>query len=504
MIIVSVTDWLSFIGRFHPLAVHLPIGFLVLIVFFELLNRYSKITISTEIISVSLLVTAISASFACLLGYFLSEEGGYNQEILEEHQWQGIGLAVASWLAYLAHSSWFQSMIKQIKMFYVPLLSIAFILMLVAGHHGGNLTHGEAYLTENTPNPFRKWLGMSVKESKMEDVKTIVPIKNINEALVFQDIVKPIFKQKCEQCHNASKMKGNLRMDEISLLQKGGKHGVIFKPNDVDGSEFIKRILLPEADEEHMPPKGKSQISENELMILKWWIQQGASFDKKVSQLSQSDEIKPILATMGGTGNSSSELKQDRFVIEENMLTKSVSEVEQSDIEKVRKLGGLILPLSQNNNYVELTFLNNPKFSDKEAALISIAPTQTLWLKLSNTQITDNSFTQITKLSNLTRLHLENTKITDAAFTSIAALQNLEYLNLTGTSITDKGITPISALKNLKKIYLWKTKVTSAGIEILHKGLPNLVIEAGISEKQMTELSKLKVEENSDDVYKKK
>lgn len=504
MILNSVTEWMSFIGRFHPLSIHLPIGFLLVIVLFELLNTYKKITVSPEIIRILLLITAISASFACLLGYFLSEEGGYNEEILEEHQWQGIGLAGVSWLAFVTHSSWLQAKLKQIKVLYFPFLAVAFILMMVAGHHGGNLTHGETYLTENTPNPFRRWLGMEEKENIIEDKKATLPIKNINEALVYQDIVKPIFKQKCEQCHNASKMKGNLRMDEISLLQKGGKHGVIFKPNDSDGSEFIKRILLPEADEEHMPPKGKSQITEKELTILKWWIQQGASFDKKVSQLTQSDEIKPILSAMGGAVNGTNEVKQDKFVIEENLLTTNVSEVGQADIEKIRKAGGLILPLSQNNHYVELTFLNNPKFSDKEADLISIAPAQTLWLKLSNTQISDNACPQIAKLSNLTRLHLENTKITDAALTSISTLQNLEYLNLTSTAITDKGLTALKSLKNLKKIYLWKTKITSTGVETLKKSLPNLVVEAGISEQQMAELSKSKIEEKSDDVYKKK
>ncbi len=135
--------------------------------------------------------------------------------------------------------------------------------------------------------------------------------------------------------------------------------------------------------------------------------------------------------------------------------------------------------------------------------MISLAPIQTLWLKLSNTQITDNSCTHISKLSNLTRLHLENTKITDAALASISTLQNLEYLNLTNTAITDKGLMALTVLKNLKKIYLWKTKVTQIGVENLTKALPNLIVEVGIDELEMTKLSKSKIEEKSDDVYKK-
>lgn len=505
MILVSVTDWLSFIGRFHPLAVHLPIGFLVLIVLFELLNRYSKITISSEIFTISLLITAISASFACFLGYFLSEEGGYNEEILEEHQWQGIGLAGLSWLSYLVHSNWLREKFGFVKYLYLPLLVFSFVLMIIAGHHGGNLTHGEAYLTEKTPNPFRNWFGMLEKSDFQKD-EIGTKILNPSEAQVYQDIVKPIFKQKCEQCHNANKMKGDLRMDDIKLFIKGGKHGVIFKVNDVQGSEFIKRILLPESDEEHMPPKGKTQITENELIILRWWIEQGASFDKKVTQVAVSNEVKPILASLGigDKMNILSEIKQDKYTVEESILAKNVDAIDNSTIEKVKKSGGLILPLSQNNNYVEVTYLNNPKFSDKDASIIAFAPAQTLWLKLSKTQISDSSIEFIIKLPNLTRLHLENTKITDNAINSINVLQNLEYLNLIGTNITDASVQNLSKLKNLKKLYLWKTKITLSGVETLKKALPNLVVDLGITKEQMAELEKAKVDEVSDDVYKKK
>lgn len=505
MILVSVNEWLSFFGRFHPLAVHLPIGFLFLIFIFEILIKLKKIQISQEIIGLTLLVTAFSATMASILGYFLSLEGGYNKEILQEHQYQGIGLAFFCWIVWFLNTDWFTSRIKRAKLFYFPSLIFAFVLMIVTGHHGGNLTHGESYLIENIPMPFRSWLGLPKKNDITQNEVT-AKILNPTEALVYQDIVKPIFKQKCEQCHNATKMKGDLRMDDVDLFIKGGKHGVIFKPNDLKGSEFIKRILLSESDEEHMPPKGKTQITENELIILKWWIEQGASFDKKLSQMPVSEEVKPILSTLGigDKINTSNNIKQDKYIVEESILTQNVDAVEKNAFEKVKKIGGLILPLSQNNNYVEITFLNNPKFSDKDASLIAIAPNQTLWLKLSKTQISDGSIEFILKLPNLTRLHLENTKITDNAMNSISVLHNLEYLNLIGTNITDASVQHLSKLKNLKKLYLWKTKVTLSGVETLKKVLPNLVVDLGITEEQITKLGSAKIDDVSDDVYKKK
>lgn len=505
MIHLTIFEWESFFGRFHPLAVHLPIGFLFLILLLEILNKFKKLQINSEIISLTLLITAISATLASILGYFLSLEGGYNEEILEEHQFQGIGLAIICWISWVLSTDWLTSKVSKAKLFYFPSLIFAFALMIITGHHGGNLTHGESYLTENTPNPFRSWLGLPEK-SDNQNKEVTTKVQNPTEAQVYRDIVKPIFKQKCEQCHNASKMKGDLRMDEVKLFVKGGKHGVIFKPNDIEGSEFIKRILLPDSEDDHMPPKGKPQITEDELTILKWWIEQGASFDKKVTQLSITNEVKTILTKYGiGTQlNTVSEVKQDKYTVEERILANNVDEVEKSSVEKVKKSGGLVLPLSQNNNYVEVTFLNNPKFSDKDASLIAIAPTQTLWLKLSNTQVTDKSVEFIAKLTNLTRLHLENTKITDNAVNSISDLPNLEYLNLIETSISDVSIQHLSKLKNLKKLYLWKTKVTLAGVENLKKMLPNLVVDLGITQQQMAELEKAKANEVSDDVYKKK
>lgn len=503
-IILSISDWTSFFGRFHPLFVHLPIGFLVLIAIMEFLKFTKKLTVDDTLLKIVLLLTAISATFSCFAGYFLSLEGGYNEEILDEHKWQGIWLAVFTWIAWFAKNAKLNEEFNIQKFVYFPALIFSMLLMFVAGHHGGNLTHGETYLTENTPQPFRNWFGIPEKNDKTESSKKV--IANINEALVYQEIIHPIFKEKCEKCHNASKMKGDLRMDEVALFQKGGKNGVIFKANNVEESEFIKRILLPESDEHHMPPKGKNQISENEITLMKWWVEQGASFDKKISQLTVNKSIKSILVNYGGgMGTSSNSIvKQDKFDIEEELLSKEVNAIDDDFITEIKNTGGLVLPLGQNTNYVEITFLNNSKFSDKEANMLSKSPKQTLWLKLNNTQITDKTLEEVSKLTNLTRLHIENTKISDAGMTQLSKLENLEYLNLNGTNLTDAGLKNLSSLKNLKKIYLWQTKITPNGMEDLKKSLPNLNINLGISQKQITTLLSAKADTISDDVYKKK
>ncbi|RYU97262.1 c-type cytochrome domain-containing protein [Emticicia agri] len=509
MSILAISEWTSFFGRFHPILVHLPIGFLIVVGVFELLKIIGRLTISQETIRVLLFISAISATFACVAGYFLSLEGGYNDEMLEEHKIQGIWLAVFCWVAWLAKNTYLNERIGVNKILYAPALILSLILMMVAGHHGGNLTHGETYLTDNTPQPFRAWLGMPEKTEKESESLTDKPkIQNINEAMVYQDIIRPIFKQKCESCHNANKMKGELRMDEIDLLKKGGKHGAIFEANNVEGSEFIKRILLPESDDDHMPPKGKIQITENELALMKWWIEQGVPFDKKVSQVTVTDAIKPVLASLGvGDSVNTQQTKgvqQDKFVIEEKILSGSTSPINDNILVELKKSGALILPFAQNNNFVEISYINNSKLTDDQITGISKVQDQTLWLRLSDTQITDKGLAEVVKLTNLTRLHLEQTKITDQGLNQLGKLTNLEYLNLIGTKVSDAGIKQLASLKNLKKLYLWKTEVTPKGVEALKKNLPDLKVDLGMTEQQIAEFLKAKPNEVSDDVYKKK
>ena len=87
----------------------------------------------------------------------------------------------------------------------------------------------------------------------------------------------PIFEAKCNNCHNEDKSKGGLRMDTYALLIQGGDGGAGLVPGKPDDSLALQRILLPEDDDEHMPPEGKEQMTAEETALFRWWIQSGAS-----------------------------------------------------------------------------------------------------------------------------------------------------------------------------------------------------------------------------------
>lgn len=488
ILLQASSDWAAFIGRFHPVLVHLPIGFLILAGLLEIGRLTNKIEVKDSTISFILFWSAIGATLSCVAGYLLSLGGGYEAQLLEEHKWQGIWVAVASWVAWVAKSDLFIDKIPFGSLLYVPALVIGGFFTMIAGHHGGALTHGEGYLSQETPEPFRGWLGMEPKTEKGDD--EIKPIADVNNAMVFQDVVNPILKARCVQCHNANKMKGDLRIDEVDLLKKGGENGPIFVAGKGEESEMIKRCLLPLEDENHMPPKGKTQLSEGQIAILTWWIDQGAPFDKKVAELKATDAVKPVLAALSSRQSTvgSPESAGTRF--ESPVLSLKVATPDPKAIEALKKVGLLVLPIASGSNLLEINAVNISALTDNQMTLLEPLKEQIVWLKLGDTKITDQASTIISKLKNLQKLHLENTAISDVMIRQIKALSYLEYLNLVNTQVTDSGIKELASSKSLLSLHVWHSKVTEAGVTALKQAKPNLEVTIGINEQQIADFIK--------------
>src|SRR3546814_11092417 len=87
-------DIVSFFGRFHPLVVHLPIGILLAAILIAFLSRKEKFRFLAPALDFLLLLGAISAALACILGLMLAQGGDYDSNSLFWHQWSGIFLAV--------------------------------------------------------------------------------------------------------------------------------------------------------------------------------------------------------------------------------------------------------------------------------------------------------------------------------------------------------------------------------------------------------------------------
>ncbi|ADB41893.1 c-type cytochrome domain-containing protein [Spirosoma linguale] len=484
----SPSDWVLFWGHFHPLIVHLPIGFLLIAGLLEIDRLTRRNSVSPHTITLILFWSAVSATMACVFGYMLSLGGGYEEETLNDHMWEGIGVAVFAWLAWSVKSENLGRIFSFAQLMYLPALGIALLLLLAAGHQGGNLTHGSDYLTQYMPGPIRAITGV---EPKLKELK-VEPITDVNQAMVYQQIVNPILHSRCVQCHNAGKSKGGLRLDSPEMIKKGYEDGPVFVAGNSKSSELLKVCLLPEDDDLHMPPKGKTQLKGSDIALLTWWIDQGAPFDKKVSDLKVNDAIRPVLASLGGGGPVEAGGAQVAAgpAPESPVLTMKVPAADPKVIDELKKLNLLVLPLSKEQNQLEVSAVNARSFNDAQAAELPKLSNQIVWLKLGDTEISDAALAQVAKLKNLQKLHLEETKVTDAGLKQLKGLAYLEYLNLYGTPVTDAGLAELAELKSLKTVYLWQTKVSEEGIARLKTALPKLEVIGGISEQAVAEFVK--------------
>jgi uncharacterized membrane protein len=452
--ILSITE---FIGHFHPVLVHLPIGILMISIVFYFLSQKEKYKSIYPAIGVSLFLGMISAVVSCISGFLLSQTGDYDNQLAFNHQWLGIGTALLSILAYYFY--------KKEKLFLKWIMLLLALLIIITGHLGGSLTHGSGYLTSSLFN------------STAASNTTIKPLANAQEAVLYSGIIQPILQAKCYNCHGPNKQKGKLRLDEQNFILKGGKDGAVIVAGNADESELIKRILLPKEDEDHMPPKEKSQLSQHDIDLIHWWVSGGAGFDKKVKDLTQPEKIKPALLALQSVATK-----------EENKISdipvKTVKKADEAAIQKLKALGVVVIPVAQNSNYLSANFIT-AIFTDKDLQLLEPLKEQLIWLKLGNTKISDTGLITVSKLSNLAKLYLENTSITDKGIEALNSLSQLQYLNITNTKISAEGLMGLKNLKSLQQLFTYKTAVSVADYANLKEIFPAVQIDTGGYKTQM-------------------
>ena len=120
----------------------------------------------------------------------------------------------------------------------------------------------------------------------IEENKTI---KTSQETITYDVVdfnydVKPILSDKCYACHGPDDKarQANLRLDIKSGIETAlelNNNQYILDVKHVENSELIKRIESEELNFVMPPPESNLKLSENEKIILKKWIEQGAKWE---------------------------------------------------------------------------------------------------------------------------------------------------------------------------------------------------------------------------------
>lgn len=476
----QMPDMVRFIGRFHPVLLHLPIGILLLVALIELGRMLRIGRRGSGSTTVGVFFGAASAVVAAVAGFLLYHGGGWEQsELAERHLWGGLAVAAMACASFGA-KVWADAEVGRKVMAWMLTAVFRICLFATCGviafasHDGASLTHGENYLTQYAPDWFREMLGEEKKPAPAQ-------VKPVGERIIYADIVAPIFEAKCNQCHNADKQKGKLRMDTYEFLLKGGKEGEAIEPGSAAKSNIIVRAELEEDDDEHMPPEGKPDLEADELAIIKWWLDGGGTVDAKVADVEAGDEIlaaieklQPVAAAAPAAGGEGSDPAPAKEGEERRQMEGRMAEV------PAPVSGGLSFE-SQESNALTFTAVSmRAEFDDDAMTKLGSVLGDLVSIDLSATKVTDVGASEFAKAKKLKMLRLSETAVGDVSMEVIGGLPELESLNLYGTSVTDEGVKKLGGLKKLRKLYLWQTKVTEKGVEELKKALPECEVVMGV------------------------
>lgn len=424
----EVPRYFLFLGRMHPIILHLPIGMLagaaILETFFQVFPRCR----SPRAILILLSATALGAAVTAICGHLLAWQGGYDAALLTRHRWLGTATAaVALLLPFLAALS-------QRKAIHGAVYALVFVaglaLLGAAGHFGGSLTHGADYLTRDWP-----WAQTQAEEAE--------PALSFHAAYV-----QPVFDQYCIQCHGESKQQNDLRLDRLAPLPQG----------DVR-MKIAARIQLPLDDDDHMPPEGKPQPDSASIELVAYWIESGAN----PAWMPDPDTIPPGIRRHMG---------MEAPEIAEEVSLRPWEEISAAVL-AINAAGKLeVLPIAEENPGLRVRLGGRREdLRDEDLAALEPLSTQVCWLDLSNTAADDAALAYAARMPNLERLLLEGTAVTDEGLENLIGLRHLRYLNLHGTAVTDEGLAHLAMVPSLRQVYLWDTAVTAEGAERLRASL---------------------------------
>jgi uncharacterized membrane protein len=434
---VERTDWAQFIGRFHLLTVHFPIAFILLVPVLELAGRNRRFPDLRASVDFILALATFSAIFALALGWCLARSGGYSGSLVTQHMWGGVCVAALCWLCWMLRGRFAG---QRLDFIYAFGLLAALGLVSWTGYRGGQLSQGENHLTEHMPEGLRDWLGLP-QEDKGSTAAT--------SASFFIVRVEPVFAQHCATCHGRSKQKSGLRLNTYEAVMRGGKHGMVVKAGNAQGSELFQRVTLPVGDDKFMPAEGKRPLSADEVKLLELWIASGASPTLAADAIQGAPtDATPVVAEV-----SFEEIDTAAVAKARAPLATMVVQLQKRlpDVLEYESRGSAELVVNVS--------LMGAKFGDEDMAALNPLAEQIVIADFSGTAVTDRSAASIAAMKRLRVLRLMRTHITDATMQALGGLDQLESLNVFGTTVSPAALLVAAHLPKLRYLYVGETKI---------------------------------------------
>ena len=449
-------DFVFFLGRFHVLALHLPIGIVIVAVALDWIARRPRYQALSVVAPYLWGGAAISAVVTVALGYMHFAEGAFTGPSASAHRAFGTAVAVATiaiwWL------SRYPALYRRLN---VVTGIAAVALVAITGHFGGDLTHGSAFLWEYAPQPLRTALGMSERRSIATSVSAADP---------YVDVVQPLLVRRCGNCHNADKSESGFSVATYESTLKGGESGRVVVPGESGSSELYRRISLPHDDEEFMPAEGKTPLTDAQVEIVRWWIDANAPRAITFAGIPLDPAVEALVAAELG------------LVAQEPASDTAPPSMVAADPALVQRLldnGFLVRQVSQGDpKLIVGVYSPGATVNREQVAVLVQAAGEIVELNLQDANLDDEALIEIGKFTELRRLRLSHNRISDRTVYALEGLTKLERLNLyANPGVTDVSVDSFARLQSLRRLDIWQTAMTRSGVDRLRDLRPDLDVQ---------------------------
>jgi len=440
-------------GRWHPLLLHLPIGFLIFALAIRRMNLHPEPGDAKVFFDRIFFWTALATVASALTGCFLGKEEGYSGTTLYRHMNLGTTLSILTLLL-----SMFQEKRKAFNILGVG----AIIIVALTGHYGAILTHGEDFLS-------------GPRTEVLENSQTLQDTSS-----VFTAAVQPLLQKKCVACHNPGKRKGGLDMTTWNTILSGGEHGSVIEPGKPAESILIQRIMLPAEHDDHMPPAGKQQLTAAEIELFRHFIKSGATKELKLGDENSGDSLQTLAWQIAGSFNKS-----------EIITGKTIEPVAPETIEKLNTVYRNVSILAANDFGVRVAFYLPAGFTSEALTDLDEIAKSIVELNLSGMPITENDLQQIRNFKNLKILNLNNTNLDNNGLKLLKDLSDLTKLSVSNSKVTASGLRDIASEKSLKEVYAWNIASEETDLSTLMNDFSNInwVFGEQLSEDEILQLT---------------
>jgi hypothetical protein len=408
----------AWLGHWHPVILHFPI----VMVLVTILQYWRKDPYVKWYLGVSTLLTLIAA----VTGFLLSMEGGEKGKLVLTHQWLAIALSL-----FLVFWYWMEQEKPSNKKIHVLSHSVLAILLIVTGHFGGMLTHGENFI--------------SLQSSK-EQAQSILS-ENPN---IYRQIIQPILDSKCVSCHNANKSKGKLVLTDHASLKKGGESGTVIDTADYGDSFILKAIHFPLDHDHHMPPKEEEQLGDDELILLTEWVKGGASEE------SYFNELEETLQSYGIIQRLIADPRENRW--------NGLPEVSDDLLTEISSNYLSISRMFSQTNALQVTMFPHGNYKSGDLKILKPLTNNVVELNLKGVALGNEDVRILNSMDNLEVLDMSQTSLDDEILSYLTKAENLRQLKMYDTKVSDASLVFLRAFPRLEKVFIYHTEITDGAI----------------------------------------